>query len=1132
MAPLQPVLHRLPRTTTLCAGIAASCSTAWAAPTGVASIAFESPLSWGGLLGLGAMAGALAATWFAHRRPAASSPTAASLSEIEEIPAPVLVMDLTAVGQYLANLRTSGVSDLRQHLRDHPDVGEHAFHLIRIADANRAAISAADYGDLHELQTHFALAPCPPYWDAFPLILDGIWERRWLIEGEYEYRDIHNKQRVCLIRGALQDLARARILIVDLTVTKTAIAAHLADHEQLRDILVGANLLLWWAKVYRENGRLRWKFDVPPQATKSEISRLASAIDVGGLWDNARLPDAERILAEAEAAVLGGATHYEHEFRVLGPDRMHWIREETAIQKLGEGQWSLVGIASDVTKHHEAEEAKAHSALQLQQILTRIDCMVWQATVTDLGEKFDWFFDIPQSGLQKRIFGGDTAIKTKTIYADFKMPMLSQMNACGTQAIRDGAPGYEQEFPLVKPDGTTFWLHERVSITRISARQWQLIGFTIDTTPRHEAETARAAAESQLRQIMEGADCLLWRGQVVRAPDGQQLWRIFVPPSLLFRKLFGADPAPDRTHLWDPTNDDVPEYDEMLRRCIDAIDQRRSGYEQDFHLRRPGKTFCLHEQVSITPTSPDTWTLVGVITDMTDRRETQLALAAEKERLAVTLRTMSESVLTLDETGIVRFINQAAAQLLHRDEAGIVGQPLDAVCALLDEDGSPVAPRLQKVLHAGTPLALPGYTRLTLSAHRTLLVEGGCAPVKDASGKITGAVLVLRDVTERHRLEEQMQRANKLESIGVLAGGIAHDFNNILTAILGNLSLAQEDAQDRPELARCLQEAELASNRARDLTHRLLTFAKGGDPILGAVALQQVISEVTAFTLSGLPTKVEFELSHDLWPAHADRGQIAQVVQNLVLNAAQAMPGGGILRLAACNETVHTGTDLPLIPGDYIRLTVADSGSGIPPKNLPKIFDPYFTTKRQGHGLGLATVYSIVKKHRGHIEVASTIGKGATFTVWLPALQTTATTTTPTAGSRLAAAPGHAKVLFMDDESSIVAIASKILERIGCSVEIAYDGYDAIKKYQTARAQGAPFDLVIMDLTVPGGMGGREAIQKLRELDPGVKAIVSSGYSGDPVLGDFRSFGFRGMVAKPYEIGEFSRTIQAVLDEN
>jgi len=1132
MAPLQLVIHRLQRTTTLCAGIAASSSTTWAAPIGTAPLAVESPLAWGGLLGIGAIAGALAATWFAHRRPAVSSPTAAPLSELEEIPAPVLVMDLTAVGQYLASLRASGVSDLRQHLREHPELSEHAFHLIRIADANRAAIGAADYGDIHELQANFALAPCPPYWDAFPLILDGIWERRWLIEGEYEYRDIHNKQRVCLIRGALQDLAKARLLIVDLTVTKTSIAAHLSDHEQLRDILVGANILLWWAKVYRENGRLRWKFDVPAQATKSEIYRLASAIDVGGLWDNARLPDAERILAEAEAAVLGGATHYEHEFRVLGPDRMHWIREETAIQKLSEGEWSLVGIATDVTKRHDAEDAKEHSALQLQQILTRQDCMVWQATVTDLGEKFDWFFDIPQSGLQKRIFGGDTAIKTKTIYADFKMPMLSQMNACGTQAIRDGAPGYELEFPLVKSDGTTFWLHERVSITSLSARQWQLIGFTIDTTARHEAETARASAESQLRQIMEGADCLLWRGQVVRARDGQQHWQIFVPPSLLFRKLFGNDPAPDRTYLWDSANDDVPEYDEMLHRCIEAIDHKRPSYEQDFHLRRPGKTFCLHEQVSITPTSPDTWTLVGVITDMTDRRETELALAVEKERLAVTLRTMSESVLTLDEAGIVRFINQAAAQLLHRDEAGIVGQPLAAVCALLDEDGAPLAPHLAKVLHEGTPLALPGYTRLTLSAHRTLLVEGGCAPVKDASGKITGAVLVLRDVTERHRLEEQMQRANKLESIGVLAGGIAHDFNNILTAILGNLSLAQEDAQDRPELARCLQEAELASNRARDLTHRLLTFAKGGDPILGAVALQQVISEVTAFTLSGLPTKVEFELSLDLWPAHADRGQIAQVVQNLVLNAAQAMPGGGILRLAACNETIHTATDIPILPGDYIRLTVADSGSGIPPKNLPKIFDPYFTTKRQGHGLGLATVYSIVKKHRGHIEVASTIGKGATFTVWLPALQTTATTTTPTAGSRLAAAPGHAKVLFMDDESSIVAIASKILERIGCSVEIAYDGYDAIKKYQAARAQGAPFDLVIMDLTVPGGMGGREAIQKLRELDPGVKAIVSSGYSGDPVLGDFRSFGFRGMVAKPYEIGEFSRTIQAVLDEN
>jgi signal transduction histidine kinase/CheY-like chemotaxis protein len=407
------------------------------------------------------------------------------------------------------------------------------------------------------------------------------------------------------------------------------------------------------------------------------------------------------------------------------------------------------------------------------------------------------------------------------------------------------------------------------------------------------------------------------------------------------------------------------------------------------------------------------------------------------------------------------------------------------------------------------------------------LVEGRCAPMHDLSGNVIGSVFVFRDVAERSRLEAELMRSSKLESVGVLAGGIAHDFNNILTIVMGNLSLALLDPKVVERAGKWLQAAERGTFRARDLTQQLLTFAKGGDPVRSAVPLPEVVQEAAQFALHGSKVKCEFFLAPDAWPADVDKGQIGQVVHNLVINAVQAMPEGGVIEISVRNEVVHNGDRPPLTPGSYLKISIGDNGSGIRPDHLPRIFDPYFTTKKQGSGLGLATVYSVIKKHQGHVEVESELGKGTTFHLWLPAAQF-ASVAEKTTNSPFAEMKG--RVLFMDDEEPIRLMAEVLLKRLGFDPTVVSDGAEAVRTYHQEQENGNPFDIVVMDLTVPGGMGGKDAMDALLKLDPKVRAIVSSGYSSDPIMANYQSHGFRGRVAKPYRLVDFAKTLRQVLD--
>nr|HPI91163.1 ATP-binding protein [Spirochaetota bacterium] len=359
----------------------------------------------------------------------------------------------------------------------------------------------------------------------------------------------------------------------------------------------------------------------------------------------------------------------------------------------------------------------------------------------------------------------------------------------------------------------------------------------------------------------------------------------------------------------------------------------------------------------------------------------------------------------------------------------------------------------------------------------------------------------------------------------VLAGGIAHDFNNLLTSILGNVSMARSLGSLEGRIAELFDKIEQAVKRSISLTHQLLTFSKGGEPIKKTVYLPDVIKESATLILSGSKVKPEYDIDNGLYQVYADQGQISQVFNNIIINAMQAMPAGGFLTIKARN--VDDIQDIaPLPGGKYIAVSFSDQGIGIHRDNLNRIFDPYFTTKQGGTGLGLASSYSIIKKHNGYLDVSSTVGTGSTFSVYLPASDAGEIDREPESSERPG---GTGRILVLDDEEIILDVAVSMLKYLGYTPDTAADGREAIRKYTGGLEQGEPYDAVIMDLTIPGGMGGREALVELLKIDPAVTAIVSSGYSEDPVMARYEKYGFTGILLKPYKLQDISAILDASL---
>ena len=713
------------------------------------------------------------------------------------------------------------------------------------------------------------------------------------------------------------------------------------------------------------------------------------------------------------------------------------------------------------------------------------------------------------------------------------------------------------ESEIRRPDGTTVWIRENVRAVRdASGRLLSLQGFACDITDRRRAVSALGASEERYRALFEHLPVAVIEYDYRDAADWME--RLRGSGVVDLESWFKANPDELRTGaarvgavganaatlrlLGVRTLEEVvakvegvytPEFYESRRQTFLSLWEGRLQAEGEFTVPTlDGRTLRVFYQwrVPLIEGRPFVERTQIALIDLTGRKTAERALAAEREQLSVTLRAMSEAVLTVDQAGVVQFMNEAAAALTGWPVGAAIGRPLREVCLLGSEKPAErLATPVAAALSADRAVDLPPYSLVYAREGPPKSVEGRCAPVHDVGGRAIGVVLVLRDVTQRSRLEAELLRASKMESIGVLAGGIAHDFNNLLSIVMGNLSLALTDEHVNPAGMKWLREAERGTLRAKDLTQQLLTFAKGGEPVRTAVALSDVVREAAQFALHGAAVCCEFDLASDLRPADVDKGQIGQVVQNLVINAVQAMPGGGKIRLSLHNETIDRGAVATLPPGPYLRLEVADSGKGIAPEHLARIFEPFFTTKEAGSGLGLATVYSVIQKHRGHVTVESTPEQGTTFRIWLPAACVDPVAATKTAGPF---PPLRGRVLFMDDEEPIRHMTKALLERIGLEVKLTKDGAEAVREYAEARLAGQPFDVVVFDLTVPGGMGGADAMREILKIDPAARGIVSSGYSSDPVMANHRAHGFRGSVPKPYRIADFSRTIRDVLTDD
>ena len=504
------------------------------------------------------------------------------------------------------------------------------------------------------------------------------------------------------------------------------------------------------------------------------------------------------------------------------------------------------------------------------------------------------------------------------------------------------------------------------------------------------------------------------------------------------------------------------------------------------------------------------------------------ALEAEEELRfqSMLLDQIQDLITATDLEGRIKYVNEAETRMFDVPREELIGKTVFE----FGEDDQKGA-RQQEILEKTRE---NGHWRGEVVNYdgdgNERILDCRTRTVKDDSGNPIALCGISTDITERKRAEEELRRMQKLESLGTVAGGIAHDFNNLLMGVFGNIELAKSRLPADDDSRNYLEEANKALESARQLTGQLLTFAKGGDPVLKTVNMARLIRDTVEFNLSGSNVSSHHDIVPDLWPVKADRGQMGQVIANLTINAKQAMPSGGALHVRAENVPEAECQSMTDISGPCVRLTMRDEGTGIPPKIVDRIFDPYFTTKQTGRGLGLAVTHSIIEKHGGRINVDSVSDIGTTFTVLLPA-DTSETIQLKTCENEAERnlGPESASILLMDDEVTVRKAASKMMETCGYEVDTVPDGRNAVEKYAEAQDNDRPYDLVILDLTVPAGMGGKKTVQEILSIHPDARVIVTSGYSSDPVLANYADYGFCGKLAKPFEMETLKREISRVL---
>jgi PAS domain S-box-containing protein len=531
----------------------------------------------------------------------------------------------------------------------------------------------------------------------------------------------------------------------------------------------------------------------------------------------------------------------------------------------------------------------------------------------------------------------------------------------------------------------------------------------------------------------------------------------------------------------------------------------------DFGTGQP--TFIQGVYRPIRDTSGATRFMTMIAVDISDRVRAEFARERSEASFDVALHSITDGIVVLDRDDVVLRLNAAAEEMSGWLESDARRHPFHEVFPIIDRNRPTEAVRL-----AG----LTGCDVLCTAAGLLLPVEVRRRPLDLDGSPGKGAILVIRELSEQIKRENERIGTQRTEALALLAGGIGHDFNNMLLAILGHVAMATEHRDLPDEVRRNLEHARLAAERARGLTRQLVTFAKGSEPQRTAVALGSLLREVVHLVVSGSRVACDFNIDPALWPVEADEGQIGQVIQNLILNAIEAMPDGGLLTVSAVNRTLPGGGASSRAEEPCVVFSVSDRGEGIPEALLGRVFEPYVSTKNRRSGLGLAVSHSIVKRHGGSIALQSVVGEGSRFDVTLPARPDLRVEDSAPQSALLSR---RLRVLVMDDEASLSEFLEQALEFMGHEVSTTAHGQAALDAYRESLSRSSPYDLVILDLTVPGGLGARETVRLLHRLDPGARAIVTSGYCDDPVMENPREYGFESVLGKPFSLAQLKRAI-------
>jgi PAS domain S-box-containing protein len=677
-------------------------------------------------------------------------------------------------------------------------------------------------------------------------------------------------------------------------------------------------------------------------------------------------------------------------------------------------------------------------------------------------------------------------------------------------------PLLDQEAKYVDPDGTPHWIsYTKVPRYDKKGKVIGIIGISRDITKLKKVEEELRKEEQLLSNTLESME----DGILVLDQDFHfTYWN----NSMEKITKVSRDEVLNSTKLpWEMfPNLKQAKVDKMMKQAMagEVVKKDKISYES----KDGTKLFTSEIYLPLRNPEGQIYGIVGVVKEITKEIVAEETLKESEEKYRILVENSKEGICIFRANRFL-FVNDYLCDILRYNKKELY--EMDVWEIICEEDRS-IVKEMERRREKGEEM--PDVYEANI-----ITKKGDLRFCEFSIRKITYQGLqsfmgIIRDITEYKDMEKEREKADRLESLGILAGGIAHDFNNFLTGILGNISLAKLHLDPQDEVYDILDESEKAAQSARSLTQQLLTFSKGGRPVKVNIDIEDLIRSSTNFVLSGSNVRCNFEFSKDLWDVKADKGQISQVFNNLILNADQAMPEGGVLTIRGKNLKVKEGEGLPLKEGKYVMIEIQDRGIGIPEDIVSKIFDPFFTTKQKGSGLGLSTVFSIIKRHEGCITVHSELGKGSSFFVYLPAVYKFKIKHKE---KEKKISKGKGKILIMDDKSFVRNAAVKALKLSGYEVEGVADGAEVVSLYKEERDKGKPFDLVILDLTIPGGMGGEDTLKKLREINPEVKAIVSSGYSDDPVMSEYKKHGFNAIVRKPYQYEELCEVVSKVIQK-